>query len=118
MEQRTSVMISAILFAVVVAGSIAYLLYSNPAGKEAVNASPTPTQEVTAELSVPAPEEVTVVTTPTPTPEFIPVETQEPAVAAAVTPSAPTGPAEWALTITLASIVFGGAGLVASTRRI
>ena len=123
MEQRTSVMISAILFAVVVAGSIAYLLYSNPgAQKKVATASPTPSTEATQAVS-PAPAlpvgdtEIVPPSAPTPTPDFMPVvpsTTSE--VAAAITPSAPTGPADLALVtfITLS----GAAGLVVATRKI
>lgn len=112
MEQRTSVMISAILFAVVVAGSIAYLLYSSPnkADKIAV-ATPTPQAQVAA------------LTTPTPTPEFVPVATEVPVrptvtpeVAAAVSATAPTGPAEWMLGLTVLATLAGAGGLLTTSR--
>ncbi|MBI3256088.1 MAG: hypothetical protein HYZ63_03910 [Candidatus Andersenbacteria bacterium] len=121
MEQRTSVMISAILFAVVVAGSIAYLLYSNPnkAEKTAAVATPTPVLEAT---STPEPE-IAALLTPSPTPEFVPVATQAPAnsaggsqVAAAVVPSAPTGPAEWMLAFTVMATLAGAGGLLTASR--
>ena len=113
MEQRTSVMISAILFAVVVAGSIAYLLYSSPnkSEKTAALATPTPAIETT-----PNPElKIAELVTPTPTPEFIPVATQTPKVAAVQT-TAPTGPAEWALAFTVMATLAGAGGLVATSR--
>ncbi|MBI3421106.1 MAG: hypothetical protein HY006_03515 [Candidatus Sungbacteria bacterium] len=115
MEQRTSVMISAILFAVVVAGSIAYLLYSNPSvQKKVATASPTPSPETIQTVS-PTPEAVLPLA-PTPTPDFVLVPTTTPEVAAAITPSAPTGPADILL---LMLITFSGAaGLVVATRNI
>lgn len=112
MEQRTSVMISAILFAVVVAGSIAYLLYSNPKNSDiALTPEATPTETVPTITP-----ELIALATPTPTPTFVPVATQPPVVAAAVAASAPTGSAEWLMAFTALSTLAGAGGLVLSSR--
>lgn len=110
MEQRTSVMLSAIVFAAVVAGAVAYLIYTRPVGEPPVATSPTPPP---AGGVVPVGE--IVIATPEPTPQFAAVEIREPEpipqVASAVAPSAPTGAADITLLATLASVIAGAFGI-------
>ncbi len=109
MEQRTSVMISAIVFAAVVAGAIAYLVYTRPSDDNTspeLAISPLPTMAPLGEIAIasPSPElefKAVEITSPTPSPR----------VAAAVTPSAPTGPAELTLIATIGSMLLGAVGI-------
>lgn len=109
MEQRTSVMISAIVFAAVVAGAIAYLVYTRPAdGPAAPQLAVSPTPGPIGEIAI-----ATITPEPTPGVAAMEIVTPEPTprVASAVAPSAPTGPAELALVMMAGSVIVGAFGI-------
>jgi hypothetical protein len=113
--QPRSVIITALILAAILAGTLIYLLNS-PANKDQVaQASPSPTfisapTPDTFIFASPTPLALPVVS-PTPEASRVPRITSEAARSTQVKPTAATGPEEWIVPALIFAIVAGGAGL-------
>ena len=118
MDQRTSVILAAVLFAVVVAASVAYLIYGLPATQPTASATPTPTP--TQEAQATATPALFVIASPTPLPTTLALPTSPAKVTtkapASVKATAKTGPEDWALAAMVLTPLLGAAGLVKFAR--
>jgi hypothetical protein len=112
MDQRTSVILAAVLFAVVVAASVAYLIYGTPATSPTASPTPTPTEQAQATATPTA--FAFVSPTPFPTLAALPLSATHNVPSpkpTSVKATAKTGPEDWALVAMFMAPLLGAAGL-------